>query len=153
MGNITIRPANSDDEITKVFEIRKEVFVLEQKIFDDTDRDTDDLRSVYLIAVRDGEIIGVVRVFPTNEHEWIGGRLAVKKEFRGSRAGYLLVKGAMRLVKEKKCSKFTAMIQEENINFFKRIGWRPFGEIFMYHGKRHIRMEADLATCDNVELN
>lgn len=146
MSKITIRPAGSDDEIRKVFEIRREVFVVEQNLFADTDRDGDDLRSLYLIALMDGEITGVVRVFPTSDHAWVGGRLAVRKKYRGTRVGYLLVKGAMRLVKEKRCSSFTAMIQEENINFFKRIGWRPFGEILIYHGKRHVWMEADLST-------
>ncbi len=144
MKKISVRQALKDEEIRKVFEIRKEVFVNEQKIFKDTDKDKDDKHALYLIAMIDDEIVGTVRVFPIGDNEWVGGRLAVKKKFRGTRTGWLLVQEAVSLVKKNHCRKFTAMIQEENIKFFKRLGWQPYGVMFVYHGKRHLAMEAKL---------
>ena len=144
MRKIDIRQAVEEEDIRKVFEIRHQVFVKEQKIFKDTDLDENDAQALYLIALIDGEIIGVVRVFPVGNDEWVGGRLAVKKRFRGSSSGWRLVQAAVDLVKEYDCRKFTAMIQKENIGFFKKLGWQPFGELFVYHGKEHIAMEADL---------
>ena len=127
-----------------MFEIRRQVFVSEQKIFKETDRDEHDAQALYLIAFIDGEIVGVVRVFPVGNDEWVGGRLAVKKRFRGSSSGWQLVQAAVDLVKAYNCRKFTATIQKENIEFFKKLGWRPFGGLFVYRGKEHMSMEADL---------
>jgi len=153
MKKISVCQALKEEEIRKVFEIRKEVFVKEQKIFNDTDKDKEDKHSLYLIAMVNDEIVGVVRVFPVGNNEWVGGRLAVKKKFRGSRAGWLLVQGAVRLVKQNHCRKFTATIQEENVKFFKRLGWKPHGELFVYHGKKHLAMEANLKYYNGREMN
>ena len=146
MGKIDIRQAVDAQEIQKVFEIRRQVFVEEQNIFKHTDKDENDAQALYLMALMDGEIIGVVRVFPVGDHddEWVGGRLAVKKPFRGSSAGWRLVQAAVELVKIHGCRRFTAMIQKENVSFFEKLGWQPFGPLFLYHGKEHMAMSADL---------
>ncbi len=47
-------------------------------------------------------------------------------------------------VKRKGCTTFTARIQDENIPFFARLGWKPVGQAFDYRGKPHQSMEADL---------
>jgi putative N-acetyltransferase (TIGR04045 family) len=153
MRKISVRQAVKKEEIREVFEIREEVFVKEQKIFDRTDKDEQDGQSLYLIATIHDQIAGVVRVYPIGDDEWVGGRLAVKKKFRGTRAGWLLVKEAVSLVKRNQCRKFTATIQEENVKFFKRLGWEPRGEFFVYQGKKHLVMEADLESYVGREMN
>jgi hypothetical protein len=48
----------------------------------------------------------------------------------------------------KGCTLFTANIQQENVPFFTRLGWKTVGPIFEYRGKPHQLMEADLSKID-----
>ena len=143
---IVCHPARTRQELARAAEIRHRVFVDEQRLYQETDADEDDRKSTHLIAEMEGQIIGTVRVFPVNENgHWIGGRLAIQQEWRGSGAGELLVREAMRFVKKKGCTRFTARIQEENIPFFVQIGWRPSGVLHEYRGRIHQQMKADLS--------
>jgi radical SAM protein (TIGR04043 family)/putative N-acetyltransferase (TIGR04045 family) len=145
-AGLTCHPARTSNELNQAFDIRKEVFVQEQKIFETSDRDTNDLNSIHLVAKQGQEVVGTVRVFTNgngNGH-WIGGRLAVRKGYRASGAGELLVRSAVETVKRKGCSRFTAHIQAENVPFFSRLGWRGVEGPFVYFGKVHQVMEADL---------
>jgi putative N-acetyltransferase (TIGR04045 family) len=137
--------ARTDDEEKQAFGVRKEVFVVEQGIFKDTDVDDHDAFSTHLVAKIDGRVVGTVRVFPTGENgSWVGGRLAVSKSHRVDKVGATLVKEAMKRVKKKGCTDFTAHIQEKNIDFFKRLGWKPAGPMATYHDRPHQLMRADL---------
>ncbi len=99
-----------------------------------------------MVAKQNNEVVGTVRVFPAgsgNGH-WIGGRLAVKKGYRSSGAGELLVQNAVACVKKNGGTRFTAHIQEENVPFFSRLDWKGVGEVKQYFGRAHQLMEADL---------
>jgi len=143
--SLVCHPVRTRAETERAFEIRKEVFILEQKLFADTDVDENDAKSVHLAAEWNNEIVGTVRVFPANNNgHWIGGRLAVKNGFRNTGAGELLVREAVKFVKGRGCTKFTAHIQVENVPFFSRVGWKTIGPVKKYHGKPHQLMEANL---------
>jgi len=138
-------PCRTDEELASAFRIRNEVFVNEQKIFKESDIDENDKKSIHLVAKKGREVIGTVRVYPENDNgHWVGGRLAVKKEFRTSGAGKLLVQEAVRYATRQGCTKFTAHIQKSNVDFFKHLGWRPVGPMSLYFGKPHQLMEAEL---------
>ncbi|MGO8819811.1 MAG: MSMEG_0568 family radical SAM protein [Desulfomonilaceae bacterium] len=143
---LTCRPAKNKSEIAAALQIRNQVFVEEQRLFETSDFDENDSKSTHIIAKYSDEIVGAVRVFPEEppSDHWIGGRLAVKKESRDKQAGALLVKEAMSYVKRLGCTRFTAHIQEQNVRFFSLLGWNAVGPIVIYHGKPHQLMEADL---------
>ncbi len=133
-------------EKEEAFRIRQNIFVKEQQMFAHSDQDDKDQDGIHLVAKKENTIIGTVRVFrgPSGNGHWIGGRLAVKKEARATRAGSMLVKEAMKRVKKKGCTYFTAEIQEKNIPFFLKLGWKPIGEVKEHFGCPHLSMEADL---------
>jgi radical SAM protein (TIGR04043 family)/putative N-acetyltransferase (TIGR04045 family) len=142
---LTCHPVRTRAEQERAFEIRKEVFVLEQKLFLDSDADENDAKSIHFAAELNHEIVGTVRVFPVNSNgHWIGGRLAVKNGFRNTGAGELLVREAMDYVKRRGCTKFTAHIQLENVPFFSRVGWKTIEPVKDYFGRPHQLMEANL---------
>lgn len=144
--HIVCHSARTTEERNKAYLIRKEVFVEEQKLFNDSDLDENDADGIHLVAKKHNKIIGTVRVFKASSGEghWIGGRLAVSGKERKSHAGSYLVKEAMKRVKKKGCRVFTAEIQEKNIPFFKKLGWKPIGEIRNHFGHPHLKMQADL---------
>ena len=138
-------PVRTRAEQERAFEIRKEVFILEQKIFLNSDVDENDPKSIHLVAEWKNQVVGTVRVFPVNNNgHWVGGRLAVSKEYRNTGAGELLVRDAMYCVKSRGCTRFTAHIQVENVPFFLRIGWKAVEPVKDYCGKSHQLMEANL---------
>ena len=146
MVNIKIKTVLSTREIHQVFKLRRDTFVKEQILFKNSDRDKLDNISSYLLAYVQGKVVGTVRVYPDifNENSWIGGRLAVQKDFRKTNVGRMLVKSAEKFVFEKGAIHFSANIQLQNVTFFKKLRWRPKGEIFFINNKPHVKMKADL---------
>ena len=147
---LVCHPARTAGELMTAYEIRRQVFVLEQGLFQDSDKDGEDRKSIHLVAEKDGEVVGTVRVFPSssgNGH-WIGGRLAVKGPFRACGAGELLVKDAVACVKKRGCTSFTAHVQQENVPFFTQLGWRAIEPVRAYRGRPHQLMEANLDAPD-----
>jgi len=144
-ADIVCHRARSEQERQEAFAIRKAVFVVEQGLFEKTDIDENDARSIHLVAKRAGKIVGTVRVFPLDgKGDWVGGRLAVSPGHRVGRVGATLVREAMKRVTKRGCRRFTAHIQQANVNFFKKLGWSPEGEPETYMGSPHQLMVADL---------
>ena len=136
--------AQTDEERAAHFAIRREVFVDEQKLFEETDLDEHDKDAIPIICTVDDAIGGTVRVYPLKGAIWVGGRLAVRKAYRTYLVGPLLVKKAVKTVKERGCTQFLAHIQPQNVRFFQRLGWRITGEELEISGVMHAVMEADL---------
>ena len=102
-----------------------------------------DEKSIHIAALHKDRVIGTVRAYKEKKGIWWGGRLAVMKKNRG-RAGMLLIQKAVETVKEKNAKHFRANVQLENVSLFKGLGWKPTGDVFLYNGKKHQLMEADL---------
>jgi putative N-acetyltransferase (TIGR04045 family) len=141
MKEIICRQIENDEERSVCFEIRKQVFVDEQKLFSDTDLDEHDKEALHLAAVSNDKIIGTVRIYREEEDVWVGGRLAVKKRYRG-KAGKLLVLKAVEIVKANNAKVFKAVIQADNVPFFINLKWKPVGEMFLHHGQMHQLMQS-----------
>jgi putative N-acetyltransferase (TIGR04045 family) len=143
MTPIACRQIESPEELKLCMDIRRRVFVQEQHLFESSDQDEHDACAIHLAAFYQQRIIGTVRVYQDTNGYWWGGRLAVLKRYRG-RAGRELVLAAVALVKQRGAVHFYANILSENFNFFKNIGWRPVGEVFLLLGRPHRLVEADL---------
>jgi len=123
------------------YAIRHEVFVKEQGLFRQTDRDEMDPVSVHILVLRGEECVGTVRITPLDDGDWLGSRLAVREPFRG-RVGTLLVERAEEEVRKRGGRRFRAYIQSSRVPFFERCGWRPLQRIPEYHGRPHVLMLA-----------
>ena len=143
MEEIICRQIENDDERAVCFKIRKKVFVDEQKLFSGTDVDLHDKVAVHIAAIINDKVIGTVRIYKEENNVWIGGRLAVKKRYRG-KAGKFLVLKAVEIVKNNNAKVFKAKIQAYNVPFFLNLKWKPVGEIFLHHGQMHQLMQAQL---------
>jgi putative N-acetyltransferase (TIGR04045 family) len=140
MEDLIFRVAQNEEELRKCFEIREDIFFEEQKIFEGSDTDDHDSEAIHIVAIQGKEIVGTVRIYPEGKGTWFGGRLAVLQAHRGGVVGKRLVRKAVELVKEKGAKKFYAYVQEKNVRFFKRLGWRSVREVQKY-GLSHQLME------------
>jgi putative N-acetyltransferase (TIGR04045 family) len=144
---VRVHSARNQTELSTAFAIRHQVFVEEQGLFHESDGDENDARSIHLVAEQEGRTVGTVRAFPdpqSGNGHWIGGRLAVHPDFRDYRVGAALVREAVFRAKKRGCTVFTAHIQERNVPFFRKLGWRPIGPLEAVCGMPHRPMQADL---------
>lgn len=150
MDKFIFKIAEDEKELEGYFRIRHEVFVQEQKVFDETDVDAYDTdpfhKAVHIIALKesDGTMVGAVRCYRKEGDTWFGGRLSAAKGYRNGRVGTGLVRFAVKTMKSGECKNFCAYVQPQNVRFFQRLGWEPVGEPETYQGLPHQLMKADL---------
>jgi len=142
--------AENEKELEDYFRIRHDVFVEEQKVFDETDIDAYDTdpfhKVVHIVALKesDATMVGAVRCYRKEGDTWFGGRLSAAQGYRNGRVGAGLVRFAVKTMKSGDCKIFHAYVQPQNVRFFQRLGWEPVGELETYHGLPHQLMKADL---------
>ena len=143
MKDVKYKLVETEEELIEAYSIRNEIFVKEQKLFLESDRDEFDAHAIHIIALYRNKVIGAVRVYEREKDVWFGSRLAVLKPYRG-RIGKVLIEKAIGTVKMRKAKRFMAYVQLPNVPFFRRCRWRSVGEIVQYQGVPHQLMEAQL---------
>jgi putative N-acetyltransferase (TIGR04045 family) len=131
--------------------IRRQVFVVEQRLFADDDRDDHDVdpATLHVLGFVDGVPAGAVRLYPLEEPGlWKGDRLAVLSAFRRHGVGAPLVRFAVRSAGELGGRRMVAYIQPANVSFFARLGWQPAGHPAPYVGVLHQQMAIPLSSPD-----
>lgn len=140
---LEIRVAKNEADLREALNIRRSIFVDEQRLYTTSDEDELDAQATHLLATVNGNIVGTVRVYSRGNSTWWGGRMAVLPSFRGKDIGSSLTKAAVELVREAKANRFLAYIQSQNVPFFERLGWRKLEDVFCC-GLPHALMEAPL---------
>jgi putative N-acetyltransferase (TIGR04045 family) len=143
------RLVDGADERAWHFDLRRQVFVVEQGIFDLDDRDSqdDDKRTLHVLGFVDGRAGGAVRLYPLDSagELWKGDRLAVLPEHRACHLGAALVRFAVATAGELGGRRMIAHIQLPNVRVFEHLGWSCRGATSPFHGIEHQRMEIGLS--------
>lgn len=127
---VRIERADDSASLAAYRKLRMRVFVTEQRLFEEHDRDErdDDPRTVVLVA-RDtgGRVMGGVRLGPADSGPdlgwWLGGRLAVAPESRGG-VGPALVRAACAYAESAGVLRFEATVRARAERMFHRLGWQ-----------------------------
>jgi len=143
MNALQCREVETAEELQACYAIRRQVFIDEQQLFDADDRDEYDEHAIHYVAIARGAIIGTVRIYLDADGLWWGGRLAVLKRHRG-RAGRLLIQACVERVRREGGPQFRACVQQDNVAFFKTLGWLPVGQVVSVRNRPHQIMEAPL---------
>lgn len=107
--------------------IRITVFVEEQGFKEEFD--TDDNISTHIVLFNDKEPVATGRFyFDSEKQEYMIGRLAVIKEYRGKGLGSEIVKEAERLIKLKGGKSVSLHSQCQAQPFYENLGYTAFGE-------------------------
>ena len=147
-AGIVCRVAGSESELEAHFRLRLEVFVDEQCLFADDDRDEldGDSRTLHAVGAVDGKLRGAVRLYPLDEagDVWKGDRLAVSADRRDHHLGAELVRFAVRTAGVLGGSRMFAHVQLANVRFFEHLGWSVEGDPAPFHGVGHQLMSIGL---------
>jgi putative N-acetyltransferase (TIGR04045 family) len=143
---IVCRPADGPGEEGVHHRIRHDVFVVEQRVFGESDVDAHDPSSSTIkgLAFAGDRAGGAVRLYPLEPGLWQGDRLAVLPPFRAWNLGSPLVRFAVETAAALGGDEMLAHVQAPNVRFFERLGWRRRGEPEIYVGLPHQLMAIDL---------
>lgn len=155
-GEYRIELAHSDYQKAGCFALRRQVFCLEQKIFEADDRDEIDEHSLILSASscmfgHSDEVVGTVRIHEPEPRLWWGSRLAVAKPHRRiGGLGAALIKLAVGTAKFHGAELFLAHVQVQNFNLFRALHWHV-RDNRLIHGRPHYLMQADLTEYEPID--
>lgn len=145
-ATVEVRVAACPEDVAAHHAVREAVFVREQGIFPESDRDGWDDGATKLVAVVDGRVVGAVRVYQLDEAGlWKGDRLAVLPDARRFGVGAPLVRVAVATAGAAGGTRMIALIQAPNVPFFRRLGWTREGAARDYLGATHQPMTIRLS--------
>ena len=138
----------TEDELTEHHRIRHAVFVVEQRMFADSDLDDRDRdgAALHVLGLVGDQPAGTVRLYPLGGGRWQGDRLAVLPEFRTSGLGGPLVRFAVATAGALGGQWMIAHVQPPNERFFLHLGWTRRGGVEQYVGHPHLLMEISLVS-------
>jgi len=125
-------------EFAHCFELRLAVFVQEQNVPLEEERDEHDPAALHFLASEHGVALGTARVVLKNAGAAAKiGRVAVAKTARGRGIGAALMRHIETAVPARE---FLLDAQTHALRFYERLGYRAEGEAFMEAGIPHRHM-------------
>jgi predicted GNAT family N-acyltransferase len=129
---IFVARARTPEEREACFAIRREVFVEEQQVLPEEDRDGLDDKALHFLASLDRKPAGTARVRFRDEGTTARiERLAVRKEARGCGIGEAVMKAVEADGEVGSASRFVLAAQTYIVPFYERLGYKAEGEEFM----------------------
>ncbi len=119
--------------------IRREVFVKEQGIEESIEIDKFDDIATHIILYYDGKPVGTGRFYYDGK-DYRLGRIAVLKEYRGKGFGKLITKELIKYALKKNAERIVIHSQKYLEDFYKSLGFKSVGKVFMEAGIPHIKM-------------
>jgi predicted GNAT family N-acyltransferase len=139
-----IRVAANSSEIDEALELRRRVFVGQQGVTLDADRDGLDPTALHLVAVDDGRVIGTCRLVFDGALARLG-RMAVEDDYRGRGLGAAILTEAEQQARAAGSERIRLHAQIAARSLYERGGFVVQGQEFMEEGIPHLTMEKPLA--------
>ncbi len=121
------------------FNLRREVFIREQKVPPMEEFDADDLAATHLVAVVEGEVCGTLRLIRAEEHMKIG-RVAVRRDWRGRGIAQAMIRFGMERAAALTGNRFHISAQSDKLSLYEKLGFTAYGEEFLDVGIPHFAM-------------
>ena len=145
MADVRIVELRTLAEREQAFAIRRAVFVQEQGVAEALEFDERDAQARHLLALRDGEPVGTLRVrWLDRGHTAKIERVAVLPVARGAKVGQALVEAALAAAKAGGAKVALLHAQTTVQGFYVRLGFVAFGPEFVEDGILHVAMRLPL---------
>ena len=141
MSNFSVEIVSWVDKEAVLVAIRDKVFIEEQSVPEELERDPQDQDYVHALAISNqGEAMGTGRLLPGGKI----GRMAVLGAWRGHGVGAALLEALVEFARERGDREVMLDAQTTAEAFYQRHGFISEGDIFMDAGIPHIRMRRSL---------
>ena len=124
-------------------DIRRVVFIEEQSVPEDIERDALDATALHLVALADGQPVGTARVLIAGGTGKIG-RVAVLKPHRGTGLGQALIRFAMAEIRQAGGHTAKLGAQTHALGFYEALGFTAQGAEYLDAGIPHRDMTCPL---------
>ena len=114
------------DDLDACMAIRRQVFVEEQAVPEDLERDEHDATAVHLLATQDGRPMATARLLIAGDRAKIG-RVAVLAELRGTGAGAALMRAALDELRLRGVREAALGSQVHALGFYEKLGFVAHG--------------------------
>ena len=141
---IEVRVASNSSEVGEALELRRRVYVGEQGVTLEADRDGLDPGALHIVAVDEGHIVGTCRLVFEDELARLG-RMAVEPELRGRGLGAAILAEAEQQARAAGAHRIRLHAQLAAQSLYSRGGFVVQGDEFMEEGIPHVTMEKRLA--------
>ncbi len=136
---ISTRWLSGRDDLSDAWQIRKKVFIEEQNVPEEIERDKADFDAVHLVAYDGKEPVATGRYIRFSDGVSLG-RIAVLKERRGCGFGDLVVRQLIRKAYNEGLKKQYIHSQISAQGFYERFGFSVCGQPYEEAGIPHISM-------------
>jgi predicted GNAT family N-acyltransferase len=143
VAGLRIVPIESAQQMKHARDIRRRVFIEEQRVPEEIELDEDDALAFHALAILDGKPIGCGR-FVAHGNEVKIGRMAVLPELRTRGIGREILIFLMRVARERGYRRAILHAQLTAEGFYLKNGYTPIGEVFEEAGIAHRKMECSL---------
>jgi predicted GNAT family N-acyltransferase len=140
---VTLEVAETGD-LEACLALRFAVFVDEQGVPEEEERDALDDRAVHLLAVRDGVPVGCARIVFDGDSAKIG-RVCVLRDARRTGVGVALMRVALDSAKARGARRAKLGAQLHALGFYEALGFAAYGDEFQDGGMPHRMMVRDLS--------
>ena len=124
--------------------LRRTVFIEEQGVSEADELDDLDGQAIHILALQDGVPVGSARLLTYGDTGKVG-RVCVLREARGTGLGAALMQAVVtqfRTMPGIECVKLGAQLHA--LAFYERLGFTPYGAVFLDAGIEHRDMRLDL---------
>ena len=139
-----VRVARTAAEVDAALELRERVFVGEQGVSVEADRDGLDPDALHLVALEGERVVGTCRLLFADDVARLG-RMAVEVDLRRAGIGSEILAAAERAATARGAVRMRLHAQTGALSLYERAGYEPRGARFMEEGIEHLTMEKHLA--------
>ncbi|KJG33163.1 GNAT family N-acetyltransferase [Photobacterium angustum] len=117
--------------------VREQVFIKEQQIDPEIEFDGLDTQAVHVLVVDSEQPLGTGRILADGHI----GRIAIMKAARGKGLGVKVVQALVEYAKQQGYPRVDLGAQTHAVDFYRKLGFTPYGEEFMEANIPHQAME------------
>ncbi|MEQ6375526.1 GNAT family N-acetyltransferase [Bacillaceae bacterium S4-13-58] len=141
---LNIRVVQSATELEDAYHVRRDVFVMEQKVPESIEIDDHDRTAIHFVGYADQRPVSAGRMRFVDNYAKLE-RVSVMKPFRGHGYGKQLILEMEKIAKEKGYTQTKLNAQDHAEEFYRNLGYHTISkEPFMDAGIPHVTMIKDL---------
>jgi len=139
--SIIFKNVTSPSELEGAFAIRREVFIIEQRIAEDEEYDGLDKDCLHFVALSGAQVVGTARVCFLSKESAKIERMAVLKYFRRKGIGTGILSTIEEELKSRTCAEAVLHAQMTAVPFYSACGFTATGSTFYEANIEHIKMQ------------
>ena len=143
-NDLMCRLVANDEDQAACLELRRQVFIEEQQVPEEIERDTDDASALHFLACEGEHPIAVARVVEKKQAVAKIGRVAVVASRRGEGVGAELMAFVLATLTERGFTEALLHSQEPVVGFYEKLGFAVDGERFFEAEIPHFAMRKRL---------